>query len=254
MSRSESAMEEKEKSSGSFMRELRRRKVVRTLILYILVCWGALQVGDILFPALGFDPDVASRNFLYLAILGFPVTFALAWFFQITPQGIVRTSSFVERRVLSNVPPINDRRSDGVSTYFRKGDTAGEYIWSLTAETGPLAGLSFGLGGPFVLGRALESDIAVVSPHVSRQHARFEVVDDQLYVEDLGSSNGTVVNGRTIDGRQPLRHEDEIRFHDIIFKVSEAFSRPRREMDAMNQTTFIQAVDLEKDLPNNKAD
>jgi hypothetical protein len=231
-------MEEKEKSTGSFMRELRRRKVVRTLILYILVCWGALQVGDILFPALGFDPDVASRNFLYLAILGFPVTFALAWFFQITPQGIVRTSSFVERRVLSNVPPMND----------------GEYIWSLTAETGPLAGLSFGLGGPFVLGRALESDIAVVSPHVSRQHARFEVVDEQLYVEDLGSSNGTVVNGRAIDGRQPLRHEDEIRFHDIIFKVSEAFSRPRREMDAMNQTTFIQAVDLEKDLQNNKAD
>ncbi len=254
MSSAESAMEQQEKSTGSFWRELRRRKVVRTLILYILVCWGALQVGDILFPAVGFDPDVGSRNFLYLAILGFPITFALAWFFQITQHGIVRTSSFVERRVLSNVSPLNDRRREGVGTYFRKGETPGEYIWSLTAETGPLAGLSFGLGGPFVLGRALESDIAVVSPHVSRQHARFEVVDDQLYVEDLGSSNGTVVNGRVIDSRQALRNEDEIRFHDIIFKVSEAFTKPRSEMDAMNQTTFIQAVDLEKDLQNGKSD
>ena len=46
MSPAESAMEQQGKPSGSFMRELRRRKVVRTLILYILVCRGALQVGD----------------------------------------------------------------------------------------------------------------------------------------------------------------------------------------------------------------
>ena len=234
-------MEKTQSSSGSFFRELRRRKVLRTCVLYIVLCWGALQVGDILFPAIGFDSDEASRNFLYLAVLGFPVTFLLAWFFQITPHGIVRTTSFVERRVLSNIPPIEDRRHNGVTTYFRKGDEHPEYHWILSAETGPLAGLSFGVSQPVVLGRALESDIAIVSPHVSRQHAKLEVVEDQLYVEDLGSSNGTVINGRTVNGRQALRHEDEIRFHDIIFRVNEAFSRPRSEQSAMNKTTFIQA-------------
>ncbi len=236
------------------MRELRRRKVIRTLILYILLCWGVLQVGDIVFPALGMDSDLASRNFLYIAVMGFPVTFALAWFFQITPHGIVLTSSFVERRILNNIPPLNDRRRDGVGNYFRKGEGPKDFNWSLVAETGPLSGLSFGVQGPIVLGRSLDSDIAVVSPHVSRQHARLEVEADDLYIEDLGSSNGTVVNGRKIDGRQILRNEDELRFHDIIFRVSESFSRPRSEMDAMNQTTFIQAVDLEKDLQKQNSD
>ena len=92
------------------------------------------------------------------------------------------------------------------------------------------------------------------SAHVSRQHARLVVSEDQLFVEDLGSSNGTVVNGRVIDGRQALRNEDELRFHDIIFRVNESFSRPRSEMDATNQTTFIQAIDLEKDLQKHRSE
>jgi len=234
-------MTDSRQESGSFFRELKRRKVTRTCVVYIVLCWGALQVGDILFPALGFDSDMASRYFLYIAVAGFPVTFAMAWFFQITPQGIVRTTSFVERRILSNIPPLNDRRSGGVTTYFRKGESHPEYQWILTAETGPLAGLSFGVVTNLVLGRALECDIAVVSPHVSRQHARLSIEADQLYVEDLGSSNGTVINGRVIERKQPLRNEDELRFHDIIFRVSESFSRVRSESDAANKTTFIQS-------------
>ena len=58
------------------LRELKRRKVTRTCIIYVLVCWGVLQVGDIVFPALGLDADVASRYCLYMAIAGFPLTFA----------------------------------------------------------------------------------------------------------------------------------------------------------------------------------
>ena len=241
------SMEASPEESWSFFRELKRRKVTRTCILYILVCWGALQVGDILFPALGFDADLGSRYFLYGAVIGFPVNFALAWFFQITPQGIVRTTSFVERRVLANIPPINDRRTGGVTHYFRKGDSEPGYQWTLTAETGPLAGLSFGVTKDIVLGRSLECDLAVVSPHVSRQHARLSMVDDQLYVEDLGSANGTVVNGKAISKRQALRNEDELRFHDIIFRVTEMFSARRSELDAANKTTFIQAPVVDDD-------
>ena len=103
-------MAQNDKSSNSFFQELKRRKVTRTCILYIVLCWGVLQVGDILYPALGLDPDKASLAFLYLAVAGFPVTFLVAWFLQLTPHGIVRTGSFVERRVLSNVAPINERR------------------------------------------------------------------------------------------------------------------------------------------------
>lgn len=226
----------------SFFRELKRRKVLRTCAFYILLCWGALQVGDILFPALGLDEDMAPRYLLALCVLGFPVTFALAWFFQITPEGIVRTPAFVERRVLSNISPINDRRGRASSSIFRRGDKAGDFSWVLSAESGPLAGLSFGVTRPLTLGRALDCDVAIVSPHVSRMHARLDLENDQLYIEDLGSANGTVINGKPLQSRQALRHEDEVRFHDIVFRVIESDSRPRPPEDAMSLTTYIEGV------------
>lgn len=233
-------MEEQNKSTGSFFSELRRRKVIRTCLLYILVCWGALQVFDIVVPALGYDADLVSRYFLYIAVLGFPVTFALAWFFQFTSSGIVLTQSFQERRVLNNIPPVNDRRRSGVSNFLRKGEGGGDH-WMISAETGPLSGLSYAIHSSLVLGRSLDCDLAIVTPHVSRQHARLELENDHLYIEDLGSSNGTVVNGKMISGRQVLRHDDELRFHDIIFRVTENRSRPHSEKQASDQTTFIEA-------------
>ncbi len=238
-------MAQNDKSSNSFFRELKRRKVTRTCILYIVLCWGVLQVGDILYPALGLDPDKASLAFLYLAVAGFPVTFLVAWFLQLTPHGIVRTGSFVERRVLSNVAPINERRQVvNMTTYFRKGEEHQDYHWIVSAETGPLAGLSFGVTKTLMLGRSLDCDIAMVSPQVSRNHARLELEGEKLILEDLGSANGTVVNGKSVEGRQELRNDDEIRFHDIIFRVKESFTGSRSEIEAMHQTTFIDRVNL----------
>ncbi len=241
-------MDQDGKKSGSFLSELRRRKVIRTCLLYVVLCWGALQVADIVAPALGYDDDEVSRYLLYAAVLGFPVCFALAWFFQISSQGITRTRTFEERRVLNNVPPINDRRSHGVSGFLkRNAESEFGHQWLISAETGPLSGLTYPVRDAMVLGRALECDLAIVTPHVSRQHARLEIdEDDRLYIEDLGSSNGTMVNGKRAVSRQQLRHDDEVRLHDIIFRVTEKMSRPRSERQANDQTTFIHASELER--------
>jgi hypothetical protein len=214
-------MDQYDKSSNSFFKELKRRKVTKTCLVYIVFCWAVLLAGDILYPALGLDPDKAARIFLYLAVAGFPVTFAVAWFLQITPEGIVRTDSFIERRILSNLPPISDRRQASVSTHSLKGEEPQSYQWILSAETGPLAGLSFGVCHSLILGRALDCDIAVPSPQVSRNHARLELEGGKLIIEDLGSSNGTVVNGKSVSERRELHHEDEVRFHDIVFRVTQ---------------------------------
>jgi len=228
------------------LRELKRRSVIRTCIFYILICWGALQVGDIIYPAIGWDPDNASRNFLYLAIAGFPVAFVLAWFFQVTSEGIVRTEPFVDRRVLDNIPSINDSRRDGWLSQYQKQQKKVEYSWILSAESGPLAGFSFGIKDPLVLGRSLDCELTLISPHISRHHARIEPDGDQLAIEDLGSSNGTMVNGKLIDGRQLLHHEDEVSFHDIVFRVTESYSNRHREQQVMNQTTFIHSSTMEQ--------
>lgn len=227
-------------SNGSFFSELRRRQVIRTCLLYVLLCWGVVQVAEILAPPLGFDSDVAIRMFLIGSFVGFPITALLAWFYKITGNGIERTDEFVERRILNNIPPINDRRHDGVGMYFAKGKDIRAYDWVLSVQTGPLSGLSFGVDQPLVLGRSLDCDIAIVTPHVSRQHARLFISEShQLMVEDLGSSNGTIVNGKEVQAQQALHHEDEIRLHDIVFRVSESFTRPNSERQAMNETTFI---------------
>jgi hypothetical protein len=235
---------------ATLYRELRRRKVVRTCFFYILAAWGSLQIIDVLFPLLDMDGDEISRIIFVLSIAGFPVTFALAWFYQITPEGIVRSAPFVERRVLSNISPINDRRATGGPRYFRKDDANNEFAWSLSAETGPLIGLSFGVDRSLVLGRSLESDIAIVSPHMSRQHARLDIEAGQLMIEDLGSSNGTVVNGRVVKGRSAVQHDDEIRFHDIVFRVSHHRPHAQLEVGLHDKTTYIEIPDAGDDTGN----
>jgi hypothetical protein len=231
-------------SVASFWSELRRRQVIRTLILYVLLCWAAVQVLEILAPPLGFDSDAVIRGFLIVAFVGFPLTAILSWYYRFTTRGIERTDKFVERRILNNIPPINDRRSDGVGMYFAKGKEQRNYDWIVSVETGPLSGLSFGVDEDVLLGRALDCDIAIVTPHVSRQHAKLLVENGQLYVEDLGSSNGTIVNGRKIEERRALHHDDEMRLHDIVFRVSESFTRPNSERQAMNETTFVSRDDV----------
>ena len=71
--------------------ELHRRRVFRTVALYIVSSWLLLQVADVLFPALDI-PEQAVRYVLYAAILGLPVALVFAWFFDVGAHGIRRTA------------------------------------------------------------------------------------------------------------------------------------------------------------------
>jgi TolB-like protein/Flp pilus assembly protein TadD len=74
----------------SFWEELRRRRVVRAITVYALVAWVAVQVADVFFPALRM-PDWTVTLVAVLALVGFPITVALAWVFDRTPEGLLRT-------------------------------------------------------------------------------------------------------------------------------------------------------------------
>jgi len=238
-------------SDGSFFSELRRRRVIRTCLLYVVFCWGTLQVIDIVAAPLGYDDNQSSRYLLYFATAGFPVIFALAWFLKLTPRGIEVKPSFVDRRILKNIPPIHERRHSRVSTYFHKGEEHRHFNWIVAAETGPLTGLSFGIEEPLIFGRSLDCDIAIVSPHVSCQHARLDFDDKRLFIEDLGSAKGTLINGKPALGRQALHDQDELRFHEIVFRVTESFARPDSELRSIRKTT---GVDVSKDFDKHEQD
>jgi DNA-binding winged helix-turn-helix (wHTH) protein len=77
------------------------------------------------------------------------------------------------------------------------------------------------LPGENVLGR--EGDVAVMIPHksVSRRHARIFVRSDNAVLEDLGSKNGTWLNGRSIEAPAELADGDEIRLGSapLVFRA-----------------------------------
>jgi diguanylate cyclase (GGDEF)-like protein len=76
-------------------------------------------------------------------------------------------------------------------------------------------------GRDFVVGRDPDNDICVDLSTVSRQHARLYGKDGGAWVEDLGSTNGTLVNDVPIDGPQQLRNGDQLRFGSSILKFIE---------------------------------
>ena len=66
--------------------------------------------------------------------------------------------------------------------------------------------------GHYMVGRNLECDIVISDPNVSRQHAEFICAAGDVAVRDKASTNGTKVNGVSINGDQLLQHGDIISF------------------------------------------
>ena len=72
-----------------------------------------------------------------------------------------------------------------------------------------------------VIGRASESDLVVADRFLSRKHARLTRRDGRLFVEDLGSRNGTLLNDQPVEGSQEVRPGDLIRVSGSSIRVEE---------------------------------
>jgi hypothetical protein len=76
---------------------------------------------------------------------------------------------------------------------------------------GPLAGQRFTLERDLtIIGRADDCDIRVADPLASRRHAQVRREPWRYVLEDLGSRNGTLVNGEAVAGERPLQHGDTV--------------------------------------------
>ena len=90
----------------------------------------------------------------------------------------------------------------------------------LVGEGGPYDGRVFDVPAqPCTVGRALDNELVFDDPSLSRKHSRLQREGPgRLVVEDLGSSNGTYVNGRKM-GRGSAGPGDTIQFGDLVFRV-----------------------------------
>ena len=84
-------------------------------------------------------------------------------------------------------------------------------ILRLKATAGDLQGQEFSFTGPSycVLGRSRSCTLRLPGDAtVSRQHCLVELDNDGIWIQDLGSLNGTFVNGTKIGQREPVREGD----------------------------------------------
>ena len=83
------------------------------------------------------------------------------------------------------------------------------------------AGKVFKLKGGATIGRSPRSDIVLNDDYVSSTHARIFARRQFLYLEDLGSTNGTFIDGRRVDGEMQIKPGQEIVIGDTIFRFEE---------------------------------
>jgi TolB-like protein/Tfp pilus assembly protein PilF len=75
---------------SGFFEEVKRRKVYRVAVAYVIAAGGIIQLGSAAFPAWEL-PNWALRLVIVLLLVGFPIALILAWAFDVTPQGIRAT-------------------------------------------------------------------------------------------------------------------------------------------------------------------
>jgi pSer/pThr/pTyr-binding forkhead associated (FHA) protein len=117
-------------------------------------------------------------------------------------------------------PVAEDYPSAGAAAAAASTGSSAIPAMRLVAEGGPYDGRVFDLvGDELNVGRAVDNDIVLDDPSLSRKHAKlYRRGPAEIEVEDLGSSNGTFVNERKV-GRGMVEPGDLIRFGELSFRV-----------------------------------
>ena len=87
----------------------------------------------------------------------------------------------------------------------------------LTIRLDPTTEREYPLGtGSITIGREAFNDIVIYDPEASRRHAQISFQEERYVIEDLGSTNGTYVNGRRLNSATPLHNGDVIEIGETV--------------------------------------
>jgi len=115
--------------------------------------------------------------------------------------------------------------------------------------------------GQYIIGRKDSTDFCIPHKTVSRQHARLSVENkgNDFYLEDLGSRNGTMVNGQMVSNRVQVRPDDRILFGQTEFRVATAdetenikaaHNKAKLSTNDIQNSVFLSIDEMMKPLPD----
>jgi hypothetical protein len=132
----------------------------------------------------------------------------------------------------------------------------GSTMYALQIIEGRLSGTIYDLppNREFVLGRASQLEIVIDEDMVSRRHAKINTYHDGVVIQDLNSTNGTLVNQQQISGGHRLNLNDEITIGSCVIRVIANQSQDDHQASYANQNQYYNnAAPIQPTAPVNKS-
>ena len=122
--------------------------------------------------------------------------------------------------------------------------------WQLNALTEALGDLTLTVSDSLSVGRGSDNDVVLGSKQVSRNHAVLSLLNGELYVKDLESSNGTFINEQRIEANKStnLAANDTLGFASFSFQVSAPVAAPLANEQAAPLVTDEPALSSSADM------
>ena len=123
-------------------------------------------------------------------------------------------------------------------------------LFQFVMRSGPTPGATFSLeGDQLVIGRDSSSGVAINDAEISRKHARLNFQGGKYVIEDLGSTNGTFVNGQRLVSPVVLKSGDVVSLGEQIVLMFEALSSDPGETVISSRKSALRAAPAPAPMP-----
>ncbi len=140
----------------------------------------------------------------------------LLWLFVLASIRVIRADLRTSGQSRVATPPPARRRGRGDSASRSRQSQPGQLVVTEGGLTGTRISLT---GAPVLIGRANDSTLVLEDDYASTRHARISLQDGMWVVEDLGSTNGTYLGQRKLDGPVALEPGVPLRIGKTVLEL-----------------------------------